>query len=206
MIDGGNANYKDSIVRRNNFEKKKIGYVSAGVSGGITAIKNGPPITLDCSKKDLKKILPILKSFGGNFTYFEKKGKGHLAKTLHNAIEYGMMQSLAEGIALYLKHGFTEKEILRTFKTWAQGSIIESRLVNVVNQILEKYSLRDSQQIKKSETLKIVKEVLRIDCKTPILKESIKLRSNTKKLDKVVHTVLARQRLIFGGHSLREKK
>ena len=115
-------------------------------------------------------MLPYLKILGGNYSFFEGNGKGHMAKTIHNAIEYGMMQSIAEVISLYFSHGFSEKEIKKTFQTWSKGSIIESRLVDCINEIMNKYSLLDNKQIKNSETVKIVEEILRKDCYTPILK------------------------------------
>ncbi|MDA9605173.1 NAD(P)-binding domain-containing protein [Alphaproteobacteria bacterium] len=205
IVDGGNANYLDSIRRRNKLKINKIGFAGAGTSGGTSGAVNGPPITIDCSNEDYKKIQPILKLLGGNIAFFEEPGKGHLAKTLHNAIEYGMMQSLAEGIALYIKYGFTEEETRRAFKTWSSGSIIESRLVTCLNEVMNKNSILDNQKIKKSETLSIVNDILKSDCYTPILEKSAHLRKNTNKLDPVTHTVLARLREFFGGHVLRDK-
>ena len=77
---------------------------------------------------------------GRNYVCYDNAGKGHLSKTIHNAIEYGMMQSIGEGVFLYLKHGFSENEIKETFKVWGNGSIIESKLVRILNEILEKNS------------------------------------------------------------------
>ena len=205
IIDGGNASYKDSIRRRKMLKKKNIGFVGAGTSGGIKGALVGPPITFDCTIKDYKKLLPYLKILGGNYSFFEGNGKGHMAKTIHNAIEYGMMQSIAEGISLYFSHGFSEKEIKKTFQTWSKGSIIESRLVDCINEIMNKYSLLDHKQIKNSETVKIVEEILRKDCYTPILKKSMALRKSINKQDRIVNTVLARLRLLFGGHSINDK-
>lgn len=205
IIDGGNASYKDSARRRKMLGKKKIGFVGVGTSGGIKGAHKAPPMTIDCSNDDLKKIKPFLKILGGNYSFFKEKGKGHLAKTIHNAIEYGMMQSIAEGILLYSKHGFTEEEIKKTFKTWSRGSIIESRLINCIIEIMSKHSIQDKKLIKKSETIKIVEEILRIDCYTPIIQKSMTLRKNIHKQDEIVNTVLARLRLFFGGHSIKSK-
>lgn len=206
IIDGGNASYKDSVRRRKNLDKHRIGFAGIGTSGGIKGALNGPPMTVDCSIKDFNKIKPFLKILGGNYSFFEEDGKGHLAKTIHNAIEYGMMQSIAEGILLYFKHGFTEDEIKKIFITWSKGSIIESRLIDCINEIMNDYSLLDNKQIKRSETIKIVEEVLMSDCYTPILKKSMTLRKETIKQDEIVNTVLARLRLLFGGHELENKK
>ncbi len=205
IIDGGNASYKDSARRRKILVKYKIGFVGAGTSGGIKGALTNPPITLDCSIDDYNKILPFLNILGGNFSFFEAEGKGHLAKTIHNAIEYGMMQSIAEGVSLYFRHGFTEDEVKKTFKTWSQGSIIESRLIDCIIEIMDKHSILDNQKIKKSETIKIVEDILKIDCYTPILQKSMSLRKNMQEQDEIVNTVLARLRLFFGGHSLDDK-
>ncbi len=206
LVDGGNADYLDSIRRRKFLAEKGIGFAGAGTSGGTEGALKGPPISVDCTGTDYVKIRPILEFLGGNHVHFEDAGKGHLAKTLHNAIEYGMMQSLAEGVALYVKHGFTEDEIKRAFATWSKGSIIESRLVNCLRSVLEKHSLSELCDIKKSETLKIVSGVLRDDCPTPILATSARLREMSAEQDPVALTVLARLRNFFGGHGLSGKK
>ena len=89
---------------------------------------------MDSDKKTLKKVLPLLNILGRNYVCYDNAGKGHLSKTIHNAIEYGMMQSILNCI-LYFKHGFSENEIKETFKVWGNGSIIESKLVRILNEI-----------------------------------------------------------------------
>lgn len=200
VVDGGNADFLDSRRRRAELEKKGVGFAGAGTSGGLEGAFKGPPITVDCSREAYAKILPILESLGGNHSYFPEPGKGHLAKTIHNAIEYGMMQSLAEGVALYARHGFSETEIRAVFKTWERGSIIESRLVQCLNAALAAHSLADPVSIKKSETTAIVQGVLRPDTRTPIIAKSADLRNAPLEQDTIALTVLARLRSAFGGH------
>lgn len=206
IIDGGNSNYLDTIDRKIYLEDIDIKFIGLGISGGVNQIKSSPPITLDSDKKTLKKVLPLLNILGRNYVCYDNAGKGHLSKTIHNAIEYGMMQSIAEGVFLYLKHGFSENEIKETFKVWGNGSIIESKLVRILNEILEKNSLFDKKKISKSETVKIIEKVLNKGFKTPIIKKCVKLRKNNKELDEIVHTILARMRNRFGGHSLSKVK
>jgi 6-phosphogluconate dehydrogenase len=205
LVDGGNADYRDSNRRRSKLYTVGIGFVGAGTSGGTAGALQGPPMSVDCSLDDYKKILPVLNLLGGNHAHFEDAGKGHLAKTLHNAIEYGMMQSLAEGVALHVKHGFTEDEVLRIFETWSRGSIIESRLINCLIQAIQNHPLAEPQQMKRSETLGIVRGVLRTDCRTPVIEKSACLRDVPDEQDPVASTVLALLRLSFGGHALHEK-
>ncbi len=204
LVDGGNADFLDSVRRRKYLENLGIGFAGIGTSGGIAGALSAPPMAVDCAPDVITKLRPILQHLSGNFAYFPEPGKGHLAKTLHNAIEYGMMQSLAEGVALYYRHGFSEQEIADIFKVWSAGSIISSRLVDCLNLVLEEQSILNSCAIASSETSKIVHDVLRDDCATPILRESVALRNTPEAQDPMALTVLARLRKVFGGHELRK--
>jgi 6-phosphogluconate dehydrogenase len=202
VADGGNADFKDSIRRKNSLKELGLHFVGAGVSGGLAGAQSGPPITLDCDPSVFKQIEPVLRSFTGNFVHFEEPGFGHLAKMLHNAIEYGMMQSLAEGVSLYVNHGFTDEQLRDVFKVWSKGSIIESRLTSQLTQVLDTHSVKQACSIAKSETVKAVKGVLLEECNTPIIRTSAELREMPGRQNPVALTVLARLRNFFGGHRI----
>ena len=156
LIDGGNADFRDSIRRREAMKRKGMYFVACGTSGGIRGAEMGPPMTLDAAPKAAKKIMWFFDALGGNAVVFSKPGRGHLAKTIHNAIEYGMIQSLAEGVALYRAHGYSQAEIKKLFKTWSQGSIIESKLVHCLLEAFEEIDFSGSTTLSVSETAHLV--------------------------------------------------
>jgi 6-phosphogluconate dehydrogenase len=203
LIDGGNAHYEDSQRRRSMLEQNGIGFLGAGTSGGLEGAENSPPISVDGSWDTYQKAKGLFEALGNNHTYFADSGKGHLAKTIHNAIEYGIMQSIAEGVALYVRHGFSQEEIRSVFKTWSKGSIIESKLVTRLIAILNGNNLFDQREIKKSETIELIKKIFKEDLPTPAIYEAVKMRENPEKLDQVSHTVLALLRKDFGGHEVK---
>lgn len=205
IIDGGNAHYEDSRRRRAFLMEKGIDFVAAGTSGGLIGASKGPAISLDGTKEAYEKVKGLLKALGDNYSFFPDPGKGHLGKIIHNAIEYGMMQSIAEGVALYVRHGFNEKEIKDIFKSWSKGSIIESRLIDCLLAVLQENSILDYVDIEKSETLELVEKVLSKDTHTPVIAEAINMRKNPEQQAPVVLTILALMRNYFGGHEIKRK-
>lgn len=200
IVDGGNSNFTHSQEHDASLAKKGISFVSIGTSGGINGARSGPPMTVSCDPSVLEIIKPVLNALGGNYTYYNKTAYGHLAKGIHNAIEYGMMQSIAEGVALYFHYGYTQDEILATFKTWSSGSIIESALVNQLITCLQNSDFQSEYGIKKSETLALIKQFTNTKVPTPAIDAAVKVREKPENADNKTVTTLALLRKSFGGH------
>jgi len=205
IIDGGNSSFSDSKQQEQKLGNAGIHFVTIGCSGGLKGAANGPPMTVSCKFPVLKKIEPILASLGNNYTHFEGCGFGHLAKGIHNAIEYGMMESIAEGVELYFRYGFTQDEIINTFKVWAKGSIIESALINCVIECLEHNNFSHKKYIKQSETVKLLEEICNNSIDTPTIDSAIKVRKNPASISDKTRTTLALLRKTFGGHAISDK-
>jgi len=204
IIEGGNSHYHESQRRKEFLNKNKVSYVCIGMSGGVNGASTQPPMMVDGSEAARNIIAPMLETLGGNYCYLPQKA--HLAKIIHNAIEYGMMQSLADGVALYHGHGFSQKQTRDIFKVWSNGSIIESQLVNLLCEILDEYDLDESVKITKSETLDLVKSSLIETVKTPVIDKSIQLRENLESQDAINLTILALLRNKFGGHAINKER
>lgn len=95
VIDGGNSEFGDSVLHGRQLADHGIHYVGVGCSGGVKGAADGPPMTVGCSGAALDLVRPLLDALGGHYTCYDSPGFGHLAKGIHNAIEYGMMQSTA---------------------------------------------------------------------------------------------------------------
>jgi 6-phosphogluconate dehydrogenase len=202
LIDGGNSEFVEAKRSHQRCQQVAVEFVSLGCSGGLEGAKQGPPMTISCSPDTLQTIKPLLLSLGDRYSHFERVGFGHLAKGIHNAIEYGMMQSIAEGVALYFEYGFTQRETLDTFKTWAQGSIIESRLIACVVECLENYDYSSPRTIKKSETVGALEAICGVDVVTPCIDAAIGVRKDASSADEIALTTLALMRNNFGGHEV----
>jgi 6-phosphogluconate dehydrogenase len=130
IIDGTNSFYKSSIVYYEKFKSKGIAYLDAGVSGGIYGLDRGYCLMVGGDKEiynELIDIFAILSAKDG-FVYTGEAGSGHYVKMIHNAIEYGMMESLAEGMELLKGGYFKNLDIKNICKTWNNGSIVASFL------------------------------------------------------------------------------
>lgn len=149
IIDGGNSFYKDTIHRYEELLKKGFNFVGMGISGGEEGALNGPSIMPGCSKEVYKSISKILKNIAAKYknedpcvTYIGPNGSGHYVKMIHNGIEYGDMQLIAETyfiIKNMLK--LNNQEISEIFNEWNKtelNSYLMEITVNILNKKNEK--------------------------------------------------------------------
>lgn len=130
VIDGGNSFYKETLKRNEMLLKKGIHFMDAGTSGGIEGARNGACIMVGGFKEDFDRVEEVFKAAAmpNAYAYLGPTGAGHFAKTIHNGIEYGMMQAIGEGAAI-LKSSPFPYDLREVFRIYNTGSIIESRLV-----------------------------------------------------------------------------
>ncbi len=129
IIDGGNSYFVDSKRRYELLKKKDIDFLDVGTSGGLEGVLRECPVFMiggDQSVFNSVKDLFDDLTQPGRYRFVGESGSGHFVKGVHNAIEYGMMQAIAEGIALLIKEGYNAEEIAAL---WNNGSIIESKLL-----------------------------------------------------------------------------
>lgn len=145
IIDGGNSNFKDSIRRYNELESKKIRFIGMGVSGGEEGALKGPSLMPGGSFsawEEVKEILTSISAKVGEGTpccdYVGEDGAGHFVKMIHNGIEYGDMQLIAETY-LIMKNllGMDHQEMSDVFAKWNEGEL-ESYLIEITSKILTK--------------------------------------------------------------------
>ncbi|HUQ65484.1 MAG TPA: NADP-dependent phosphogluconate dehydrogenase, partial [Flavitalea sp.] len=102
IIDGGNSNYNDSVKRFAALEDKGIDFLDCGTSGGMSGALNGICAMIGGKKEVFDFCEPVFKAIAvpDGYLYCGEAGSGHFVKMVHNGIEYGMMQSMAEGFEL----------------------------------------------------------------------------------------------------------
>jgi 6-phosphogluconate dehydrogenase len=135
LVDGGNANYKESVQRGAALARKDIDFVDAGVSGGIWGLENGYGLMLGGSPFAIAQLDSVIRTLAPKpdqgWVHAGPTGSGHFVKMIHNGIEYGMMQSYAEGLALMHGRSDWELDLAAITEAWRHGSVIQSWLLDL---------------------------------------------------------------------------
>jgi 6-phosphogluconate dehydrogenase len=144
LVDGGNSNYKDTIRRAQQMNENGIRFMGVGTSGGIEGVRNGLSLMAGGSQQDFRRLEPLLKDLAAENGYglMGGVGAGHFVKTVHNGIEYALLQSYAEGFEL-LKEGPFEIDLGLVARIWNNGSVIRSWLLELAQEVLENDGLKE---------------------------------------------------------------
>lgn len=146
LIDGGNTFYKDTIRRSLELEESGINFIGTGVSGGEEGALKGPSIMPGGQKEAYELVEPILKEIAAKapadgeacVTYIGPNGSGHYVKMVHNGIEYGDMQLIAESYHIMRELlELSNDEIASIFKEWNEGEL-DSFLIEITADALTK--------------------------------------------------------------------
>ncbi len=127
VVDGGNSNFRESIARSEELAAKGIGFVDAGVSGGVWGLENGYGLMVGGSEEHVGRIRPVLEALApeGGLVHAGPVGAGHFTKMVHNGIEYGLMQAYAEGYEL-LAASELGIDVPAAVDAWRHGTVIRS--------------------------------------------------------------------------------
>ncbi len=142
IIDGGNSLYEDTERRTKELEASGLGFMGMGVSGGEEGALNGPSLMPGGTQAAYKELEPILTKIaaqvddGPCVTYIGPGGAGHYVKMVHNGIEYGDMQLIAEAYDL-LKNGLglSNDELHKVFTDWNKTEELDSFLIDITANI-----------------------------------------------------------------------
>ncbi len=140
IIDGGNSDFRLSGPRAELAAANDIAFIDVGTSGGVLGAANGFSLMVGGSQEAVATIEPILQILSqpnGGYRHVGPVGSGHFVKMVHNAIEYGMMQSLAEGYHLLKEGPYAGLNLSDIGELWQQGSIIGSNLNGITAQALK---------------------------------------------------------------------
>jgi len=128
VIDGGNSNYKDSQRRGAWLEEQGIGFMDAGTSGGIWGLENGYCLMVGAAPEVAKAMEPVLKALAPapdrGWAHVGPIGSGHFTKMIHNGIEYGMMQAMAEGLELLRGKQEFSLDLAEITELWRHSSVV----------------------------------------------------------------------------------
>lgn len=141
VIDGGNSFYKDSIRRSKELLERAVAFLDIGVSGGPFGARNGASMMVGGNHAAFGVVEPLISDLcvPNGYAYVGNSGAGHFVKMVHNGIEYGMMQSIAEGFDLLKNNSEFSIDFDAVMKPYENGSVISSRLISWLSDAFRKY-------------------------------------------------------------------
>lgn len=209
VIDGGNSNYKDTLRRHDGLAEKGIYFFDCGTSGGMEGARHGVCTMIGGDAEVFKTIEPIFKdiSVENGYSYTGRGGSGHFLKMVHNGIEYGMMQSIAEGFDILEKSPF-EYDYESVAKVWNNGSVIRSWLMELMENAFSKEAKLESIKgvmHSSGEGKWTVEAALDFQAAAPVIALSLMMRYRSLENDTFSGKVVAALRNEFGGHAVEKK-
>ena len=207
IIDGGNSFYKDSIIRAQKLAKRGIRYADVGISGGPGGARYGASFMVGGEIELFEYLNPLFTETAvpSGVQFFKGIGAGHFVKMIHNGIEYGMMQAIAEGFTV-LKHCKYDLHLSKVADIYNHGSVIESRLIGWLKDGFELFSNNlehVSGTVKNTGEGKWTVETAKeLKIKSKIIEEAYQFRIDSEKNPDYTGKILSLLRNRFGGHSL----
>lgn len=210
VIDGGNSNYKLSQQRGERLQQRGIHFIDSGTSGGVWGLENGYSLMVGGSDVAVTFIEPILKSLAPSsdtgWGHVGPVGAGHYVKMVHNGIEYGMMQSYAEGFELMNTKEEMNLDMHQISRIWQHGSVVRSWLLDLIADALEQdvdmNSLSDFVD-DSGEGRWVVQDSIEEAVPTPVLTLALQMRFRSRQDPSYAGKVLNAMRAGFGGHPIK---
>ena len=208
IVDGGNSRWTDDKVHAEELGKRGIGYVDAGVSGGVWGLDNGYALMVGGTPEHVAVVQPVfdaLKPEGeAGFVHAGPVGAGHFAKMVHNGIEYGLMQAYAEGYEL-LEAAKVVEDVPGVIRSWTHGTVIRSWLLDLLVLALDadpnlesiKGYVEDS-----GEGRWTIEEAINHAVPAPVMSAALFARFASRQDDSPAMKAVAALRNQFGGHAV----
>ena len=206
VIDGGNSHYTEDRENARRLGARKIGFIDAGVSGGIWGLENGYGLMVGGEDAGVTRVMPIfdaLKPPGdAGFVHAGSAGAGHFAKMVHNGIEYGIMEAYGEGYEL-LTAADMITDVPGTFRSWRKGTVIRSWLLDLLVRALDEdpglEKIRGVAQ-DSGEGRWTVQAAIDHAVPVPAISAALYARFASREGDPPAMKVVAALRQQFGGH------
>ncbi|MEV5233546.1 phosphogluconate dehydrogenase (NAD(+)-dependent, decarboxylating) [Streptomyces pseudogriseolus] len=212
VVDGGNSRWTDDEKHAKELAARGIGFVDAGVSGGVWGLEHGYALMVGGDAEHVDRLRPIfdaLKPDGPyGFVHAGRVGAGHFAKMVHNGIEYAMMQAYAEGWELLEKVDSVDN-VREVFRSWQDGTVIRSWLLDLAVNALD-----DDEHLRKlrgyaedsGEGRWTVEAAIDNAVPLPAITASLFARFASRQEDAPQMKMVAALRNQFGGHAVETKK
>ena len=211
VIDGGNSNYKDSIRHAEMLAEKGIDFLDSGTSGGIWGLAEGYSLMIGGPPEVAERLRPIFETLAPaadkGWGRVGPHGAGHFVKMIHNGIEYGMMQALAEGFAIMKAKEQFALDLDRVAEIWRYGSVVRSWLLDLAAIALkEDPTLAGIQPwvADSGEGRWTVAEAIDLNVPAPVITLALQTRLASRDTENYAARLLAALRNQFGGHVVKK--
>ncbi len=210
IIDGGNSYYKHTMRRAAMLSEHNINYVDVGTSGGIWGLTEGYSLMIGGPRDAVNKLRPIFETLAPGpdkgWGHVGPNGAGHFVKMVHNGIEYGMMQALAEGFTILKRKKELDLKIDQIAEIWRHGSVVRSWLLDLTAR-----ALKDDQELSdvvpyvadSGEGRWTVFEAVDLDTAAPVITLALMQRLRSRDTTAFADRLLALMREQFGGHEVK---
>lgn len=209
VIDGGNSYYEDSIRRYKKLKRKGVHFLDVGVSGGLEGARQGASLMVGGDKKAFKKCERVFRDLAvkDGYGYLGRSGAGHFTKTIHNGIEYSLLESYGEGFEI-LKKSKYDFNLESVSRIWANGSVIRSWILDLSEEVFKDHSNFKGIKgiIGGGETGRWAYNIARrehVEAKN--LENALKKRRESRKKQDFASKFIAVMRKKFGGHKLEKE-
>jgi 6-phosphogluconate dehydrogenase len=210
IVDGGNSNYHDSQRRGAWLANLGIGFMDSGTSGGVWGLTNGYCLMVGATAEVVKIMTPILQVLAPakdrGWAHVGPVGAGHFTKMIHNGIEYGMMQSFAEGLELLRGKQEFSLDLAQITELWRHSSVVRSWLLDLTAEALKQD--QDLAQVApyvpdSGEGRWAVVEAIDQGVATPVLTLALQMRFTSQNEIGYGYRLLSTMRNAFGGHAVK---
>ena len=212
VIDGGNSNYKDTLRRADLYAGKGLGYVDCGTSGGVWGLEQGYSMMIGGDEKTVESLRPIFETLapGKNQGWGRvgPVGSGHFTKMVHNGIEYGLMQSYAEGFSILQHKADFNLDLHQIGEIWRYGSVVRSWLLELTTDALGKNPGMDGiapYVVDSGEGRWTVNEAIDLNVPAPVITLSLIERLRSRDTESFTDKLLSAMRNEFGGHPIKRE-
>lgn len=210
LIDGGNSNFNDSVRRYQFLKEKGIDFLDCGTSGGTSGALNGACTMIGGEREVYEFCKPVFDdiSLPNGTLYVGAAGAGHFTKMVHNGIEYGMMQAIAEGFEVLEKSSY-DIDFQKVATLWNHGSVVRSWLMELTANAFSKDPHLDAIRgvmHSSGEGKWTLETALDLGVPTPVIALSLLMRYRSQQDDTFAGKVVAALRNEFGGHAVEKKK
>ncbi|WP_026556390.1 phosphogluconate dehydrogenase (NAD(+)-dependent, decarboxylating) [Arthrobacter sp. 35W] len=209
LIDGGNSRFTEDQKHGAMLAEKQIGFMDIGVSGGVWGLENGYGLMAGGSDEDVARALPLIDALrpegerADSFVHVGGIGAGHYAKMVHNGIEYGLMQSYAEGYELLAAKDII-KDLPGTFRAWQKGTVVRSWLLDLMVKALDEdpgLESIDDYVEDSGEGRWTVEEAIANAVPAPAITAALFARFSSREDNSPAMKMVSALRHQFGGHA-----
>ena len=209
IVDGGNANYRDSQRRAQELERRGLRFVDCGVSGGVWGLENGYALMFGGDAQAARAVEPFARILAPapdrGWLHCGPAGAGHFVKMIHNGIEYGMMQAYAEGFALIDGKREFALDAAAIAELWRHGSVVRSWLLDLTAGFLSRDATLEGvapHVADSGEGRWTVAEAVEQGVPAPVLALALMARFDSQGKGDYANRMLAMMRQAFGGHAV----